>query len=91
MLEFGSSTPLGSVVLRVNGAGRVFVEDEERTQELVLEDRVSRKTSDGQVFIALVSKSDARKMVIVQIRESRKKTGDVGRRARRQHSHRRAD
>ena len=91
MLEFGSDTPLGSVVLRVNGSGRVFVVDEERTEELRLQQRISRTNSAGQLFLSLVVRSEAKKTVVVEVRENRKKKGDVGRRARRQHSHRRAD
>lgn len=90
-LEFGSDTPLGSVVLRVNGSGRLFVIDEERTEELRLQQRISRSNSAGQIFISLVTRSEAKKTVVVEVRENRKKKGDVGRRARRQHSHRRAD
>lgn len=90
MLEFGSETAISGIVLKVNGSGRLFVIDEERTETLPLQGRLGRKTCHGQVFITLISKSEAKEVVVVDIRENRKKkTGDVGRRRRRQESHRR--
>lgn len=89
MLEYGSETHMVGLLVRVNGSGRVFVCDQERVEELAFKERIGRRTTTGQVFLSLVSKSDAKKAVILKIREHKKKAGDVGRRARRQHSHRR--
>lgn len=89
MLEYGSETHMVGLLVRVNGTGRVFVCDKERVEELAFKERIGRKTSRGQVFISLASKSDAKKAVILKIREHKNKVGDVGRRTRRQHSHRR--
>lgn len=89
MLEFGSETAISGIVLKVNGSGRLFVIDEERTETLHLQGRLGRKTGHGQIFITLISKSEAKEAVVVDIRENKKKTGDVARRRRRQESHRR--
>lgn len=64
MLEFGSETAISGITLKVNGSGRVFIVDEERTEELNL-GRLGRKTPEGQLFLSNLGRSEAKKTVVI--------------------------
>jgi hypothetical protein len=100
VLEFGASVDIGGgVTVKATYYGRLFVtiaqETEEvsnkRTEEVTnIGETFSTATNAGMVYLTFVDKSLAKRHVIIKVRNDQKKSGDVGRRRRKQGRQRRA-
>lgn len=87
VLEYGSTVNVGGVEVSASNTGRLFYTVQGRTEEVKkIGDRLPFKTEAGMVFMTFLDRSAAKRQVYILIRTSRQKSGDVGRRRRKQGS-----
>lgn len=100
VLEFGASVDIGGgVTVKASYYGRLFVTIAQETGELLnkrteevtkIGETFSTATKAGMVYLTFLDKSLAKRHVIIKVRIDQKKSGDVGRRRRKQGRQRRA-